>query len=147
SPAQSVDVAVRHAEPEACEHNFAHVRFAIAISVFQKENVGRGSHEDPSVPRSGRGRETEVLRKDGAAIDLPVAIQVFEQPDGAARTALGPDPKRVITHLDDVNPTVFVESNGDWIDDVRFGSEKFHGERRMQLKAVGVTFGMLVLSL
>ncbi len=134
-PAQSVHVAVGHAEREPFQHHFAHVGLAVAVGVLQKNDLRRGGDQHSAAPGGDGSGETQPLGKEDTAVDFPVAIGVLEQTDRATGTAVRAEAVGVIAHLDHVQATLFVKGERHRIDHVRFTGEQGHFQRRMQFVA------------
>jgi hypothetical protein len=109
---------------EPGEHHFARVGLAVAVGVFEVEQIGCGGHEDPAIPAEEAGGPGEIVGIDGAAVEAAVAVGVFEQAD-ATEVGLGVAEFGVIDHFDDEQASVFVEADFDGIADEGFGGDEF----------------------
>ncbi len=137
-PSQAIEVAVGYAEREAFEHDLTHVGSAVAVGILEKNEFRRRGDKNTSIPCANRGGKTQVLRKNRAAVHLPIMICVFQQADRAARLALRTEAIRVIAHLDDIHSARGVERQRHGIDHVRFGRKKGNLQSRVDQAVGGV---------
>ncbi len=116
---------------EAGVDHLLHVGLAVAVGVLEIKNVGRGADEDSAVV-TGHGRGPgQLLGEDGGLVECAVAVNVFQQPHL-------PEPLfvllRVVAHLDDVQPPVFVEGHRHGAVQQRLGGHLFDFEARQHLE-------------
>jgi hypothetical protein len=125
APADAVEQPLHVLPAEAGEDGLAHVGLAVAVGVLEVEDVGGGPDEHAAVvAEDGRG-PGELVGVDGALVEPPVAVGVFEQADGAE--VLG-GLFGVVDHLDDEHPAVLVEVDRDGAVDERLGRDLFDVE-------------------
>src|SRR5437870_109253 len=96
SPTKPVDITVCDALDETAKDYLAHVRFAVAVGVLEKNDFRRCRDENPAVPWCNRSWETQSFGEECAAINLSIAVAIFQQPDGAARFMLRPNAERIV---------------------------------------------------
>jgi hypothetical protein len=79
----------------------------------------------------GRG-QAQSIGKDGGLVETAVAIAIHQPPDPATMLFV----VRIVVHLNDEKPPVFIECQRDGIGDQRFGGDEFEAKRFPELKSV-----------
>ena len=120
---------------EPGKHHFSRVGFAIAVGVFEVENVGGGGHKDPAVPAEHAGGPREIVGVNGAAVEAAIAVGVFEQAH-ATEVRLGVAEFGVIDHFDDEQASVLVEADFNGIANEGFGGDEFDAETGAQFEGL-----------
>src|SRR6184192_293423 len=67
-PAQTVDVAIGHAQSEPFYDYLPHIRASIPVSIFKKDNFRRCGDQHSAIPGANRSRETQMLGEERAPI-------------------------------------------------------------------------------
>ena len=128
---QLLNVEPLHPLAKPGEHPLALIRHAIAVCVLEINNVRRRAHEHAALPADDRRRPRQSLGEYRALVEAPVAVRVFEQPDAPQ---LFVATLRVVAHLDDEQPPIFIKRHRDGIDDERFGGGEFDAEAGFDLE-------------
>ena len=113
---------------EAGQGDPAHVGLAVAVCIFEVEQVGRGADIDTSVPAGDGAGHRHVAGEDGALVENKVAIGVFKEADAALTAGLRDGGLVVLGKLGDVHPAVFVEVDRDGAAQQRLGGGQFDME-------------------
>ncbi len=95
---------------ESGEHDAADIGLAIAIGVFEIQQVRRISDQDALLPAHHAGGHGELICKDGRAVRDAVAVGILEQLDPAEALLRI---QRIAAIFDDEDPSVLVEIHGD----------------------------------
>ncbi len=135
--AESVDEAVADSAAEAGNDDLALVGGTIAVGVPEEQDVGCGGDEHAPAPGSDGGGVAQVGGEDGGAVDLAVAIPIFEQADGGTDLAIGSDAVGVVAAFGDIGATGFVEGHGDGVHDIGFSGPELENEAGIGGKAGG----------
>ena len=107
---------------EAGVPGFVDVGPAVAVGVFHVGDSAGEGHEHAALPRLQAGGKVEVVGKDGRGFEEAVVVRVFQNRDARARTAFGG--RGIVAHLDDPHAAVFVEADGDGVDDIGLAGDK-----------------------
>ena len=118
---------------ESGEHDAANVGLAIAIGIFEVQQVRRVGDQDALLPAHHAGGHGELIGKDSAAVGNAVAVGVFEQLDPTQALLRA---KRIPAILDDKNPAVLVEFHGDRRNDGRFADKRLDTIGRVDLESL-----------
>ena len=132
APAQTVHVAVGHAESESLQEHFA-----ITVGVFEEYEFGGRCDNDAAVPRSNGSRKTQTFGEEHAAVDLSVVVRVQEEANRAARLSVRTEAVGIVAHLHDEHAPLCIEGQRDRIHNVRFGGEESHFQAGMQVDGFG----------
>src|SRR5262245_34980206 len=120
-----VDRVLRIGEGEAGEHHLPNVGFAVAVGVFEVQDVRRVGYQHALFPAHDAGGHGQLVRKDGTPAGPAVTVRILEQ-DNAADFAF--HVQRVAGIFNHVDPTVFVELHRNRASDVRLGDVGFDPE-------------------
>ncbi len=115
---------LRVREREAGKHHALHVGAAVAVRVFQVEDVRCGGDEDAFLEAHDAVREHEPLGKDRALVRLAVAVRVFEESNASRRLRV----EGVARHLHHEDAAPLVELHGHGRLDVGLGNEGLDAE-------------------
>ena len=110
---------------EAGEPGFINIGPAVAVGVFHVGEPARERDEDAPLPRLQARDKQQLVGKRRGRFEAAIAIAVFQHANPRQRLAARRIAERIIAHLDDPHPAIFIEANRDRIDDV--------GLRRRQL--------------
>ena len=132
SPTEAVEQALDVAGAEAGKDEFLLVRIlgidaAVAVGVFEIENVRRVGDEQPAVERKEGRRPEQAVDEDGALIELAVAVEVVEHADARV---LAVAVLAIAAHLADEEPAVLVELHRDGAIHQRLGGDLFELKTR-----------------
>lgn len=144
SPAERVEhslyIDALDAFGKASEDSFTNISLAIAVSVFEIEDVGSCTDKDAAVVTEYGCGPGKVISEDSALLIDAIAVCVFQHADAAEMgsfiAALG-----VIDHFDDEEASVFIEGEGDRAGDVWFASSDFQMEAFFDLECFKSVFG------
>ena len=129
------DAAFRVEFSEAGIEHLPDVGFAVAVGVFHEKNIGSAGNDQASFPRHQAADLQHLIGEDDAAVDLAVAVGVFEQPDARARRLARRRIFRVVEHLGHVDSPVFVERHFDGVHHLRLGGEQLDVEVLAKMEA------------
>ena len=112
------DASLRIPEAEPGVEHVPNIGFAVAVGVFEEEDVGRGGGDHAALPRRHSFDLQEVLSEHGSAVNLAVAVSVFEVRDTALRGLAGRRIVGVVGQLGDVESAILIERNLDGIEHI-----------------------------
>ena len=101
------------------EQHLASVGHAVAVGIFEKQNVGSGGDQQSAAHRQHTGRKGDAGRENGGGFVAAVVIAIFEKTDAPLA---GPD--RIVLHFGDVHFFTRVPSQGHGADDRRLGRDQ-----------------------
>src|SRR3954454_2388106 len=90
------------------EDQFLLVSDGVVVRVFEIPDIRRRADEDAAVVTDHCRRPGQPFGKNGALIKVTIAVRVFEQ-SNASEPFIAT--LRIIAHLNDVEPAVFVEGH------------------------------------
>jgi hypothetical protein len=115
---------------EPGEHDLPDISHAVAIPIFQVDEIRLEADGDTAVVGDHRRGIAQAIREDAAFVEAAVAVGVFQQPDAAdalVEHQVGARLGLIPAHLDNVEAAVLVERHLNRIDD--------HGLVRDELEA------------
>ena len=130
------DAPFRVEFPETGVEHLPDVGLAVAIGVFHEENVGSAGDNQTALPGHQAADFEHLVGEDDAAVDFAVAVRIFEQPDAGARGLARRGIVRIVEHLGDVDPAVFVEGHFNGIEHLRLGGEQLDMEVLAEVEAL-----------
>ena len=101
-----------HFRKPGVEH-LAHIGLAVAIRIFEIEDVRGAGDDQPALPRHDAADFEHMVGENGALVELAVAIGVLEQNNARPRLLALRRIVRIIQHLAHVDLAVFVEHHFD----------------------------------
>lgn len=119
---------------EALEPGLMEVGGAVAVGVLEVGNFSREGDDGAPFPGEEAGDEEEFVREDFGGFIQAIAVLVREDADPREGWLTGGGAEGVIGHFDDPEIAVFVEGDGDGVDDLRFGSDEFDREIGIELE-------------
>ena len=129
-----------HFRKSGVEH-LAHVGFAVAIGVFEEQDVGGAGDDQPALPRHNAADFENVIREDRPLVGLTVAVGVLEQHDARTRRLALRRIVRIVQHLAHVDLAVFVEHHFDGIENQRLAGEQLDVKIAVDMHALQRVFG------
>ena len=100
------------------------VRAPVAVGVLGVKDVRRGADQDAFPPSSDAGRERQAVEEHRPLVGEPIAVDVLQKNDPAARLVAAAEAQRIIVHLDDPRFAVRAEVDRDRVDDQRLGGDQ-----------------------
>ena len=122
---------------ETAEDFLAHVRFAVAIGVFEIPNIRRSRDIHAVFPASDAGRPRQVLSEDRRLVEDTIIVRVLQQSHAAnrlvggvllARLVIRFVGVRIIAHLAHIGAAILVIRHRHGAGDERFGGEQVHAK-------------------
>src|SRR5262249_4291717 len=123
-----VDRVLRIGDGESGQYYSPSVRLAVAVGIFQVDDIGRIGDQHPFFPAHHAGRHGQLVCEDRAPVGPAVTVSILEQDDSAD---LAFDIQRVSGILDHIDSTVFIELHRDRAADVRLGDVGVDAEPRL----------------
>src|SRR6266481_316635 len=124
-----------HAFSKTGEDGFTDICFAVSVGIFQTKNIGGRSNEYAAAITENRRGPRQIISEDGAFIIDAVTVGVFQHTDAAEVRAFFTT-LRIIDHLDDKQPPIFIERKRNRTDDIRFTSRNFHMKAFLDLEGL-----------
>ena len=120
---------------EAGEHDLAFIRDAVAVRVFQIQNIGGRSDKEAAAPEGEAVDVAEVGGEFTATFEASVTVEILQQRDAArSGVAAALDRVGVAAPLGDKEPAGAIEDEGNGIDHEGFGRDEFDAETCLELK-------------
>ena len=132
---QVVGLRVSVADAPALEDRLAHVGFAVAVGVLEKQEPRRLGHDHPAVHEHEARRKIEVVREHRKLVGLAVAVGVLADLDRVIAGAARGHAVRIVAGLADPEPAALVPRHGDRLGNVGFGREQFEPQVGRELGA------------
>ena len=98
----------------------------IAITIAEKPDVGRGRDEHAAEARQHAVGKRKPIGEDGRMLITTVAVAVFQSPDPSRGRC-----DRIIDHLGDIEPPVFVPGDRDRAGHLGLGGHQLDREGRV----------------
>src|SRR4051812_26576177 len=108
---------------ETGQDDATNIRPAITVSIFEKNNIGRASHEKAAAPGHDAIRERQAVCENRSLLVATIAIDVFEQGDDSSGGLARSWTSRIAAIFDDVEATAFIEGHCHRRDHQRFGGD------------------------
>ena len=120
---------------ETGQHDLAFIRDAVAVRVFQIQNIGGRRDEDAPSPENETVDVAEVGGECTATFEASVTVAILQQRN-ATRSGLPAalDRVGVAAPLGDKEPAGAIEDEGNGIDHEGFGRDEFDAETCLELK-------------